>query len=384
MNFSILHIITRLDRGGTVDVLISLARAANKRGNRVKIITGLTDDGVEISKKNSDLDIIFVKNLKREIDPISDIVAFFKILYLIFKNKPTIVHTHTSKAGMLGRVGAKLANVPIIVHTPHGHVFYGYFSKLKSKLIIGIEKYLTPFADVLIGISEGEINETIDFGVATRKKFELIRTGIFFPECFFVNSISREKERKKFNLKENDIALAFIGRLELIKGIDILIDAFIDISQKNRELKLIVVGDGSLYESSREKIEYNNLSHRVIFTGWRDDIWNILKAIDISVIPSRMEGMGKSAIESIFMKRVVVASSVGGLKTIIEEEKFGILVSKLNRENLSKKIMEMVDKLPEYNEKNIDQVSIRKKYDNRYMVERTFNLYRKLLIKKVK
>ena len=153
MKPSIAYIITRLDRGGTTGVITSLALDGVKREYTPFVICGDTQNGREIAKKYMDIEFYFVKELVREISPLRDIVALVKVMKILKRKMPDIVHTHTSKGGAIGRIAAYLVDIPIVIHTPHGHVFEGYFSKLKSSIFIIIERNIAKITDVLVGIS---------------------------------------------------------------------------------------------------------------------------------------------------------------------------------------------------------------------------------------
>ncbi len=337
---SIIHIITRLDKGGTVGVILPLAEQSLKLGVPVKIITGDTQDGREIAAKFPHLDIVFVRELVRQISPFKDVIALIKIIKIIYDSEYKIVHTHTSKAGVLGRIAAKFLNVPVIVHTPHGHVFHGYFPYGLSRLITNIEIKLASFADALIGISTGEIEETLSYGVGETNKFRLVKSGIEFPCEKDILEFDNTELKNKLGIKSGEKIIGYMGRLDEVKGIDILIKAFAELDYEKDNLKLLVCGDGSMMYDCKLMCEVLNIKNRVIFTGWIDNIWNYYSLMDIFVIPSRMEGMGKSAIEAIYSGVPVVANDVGGLNSIMNETSYGILTTPLNE----KKIAEGIEK----------------------------------------
>ena len=177
----IAHVITRMDWGGSPDIVRILCQNLPKDIYEPWLITGETKHP---SKKTEDFfkqckdRIICIPALRRDIEPLNDLTTFFKLYVLFLKHRFDIVHTHTAKAGFLGRIAAKLAGVRKVVHTPHGHNFYGYFNPLASKIVVVLEKFADYFTDKIIALTELEKRDLIDYGVSNKEKIVVVKSGL--------------------------------------------------------------------------------------------------------------------------------------------------------------------------------------------------------------
>lgn len=312
MPAAILHIITRLDRGGTVGAVLPLLDAARARGHRVRLIAGDTPDGRMVAAARPDLDIAFLPGLRREIHPPRDLAALLALAREIRRFRPALVHTHTSKAGALGRIAARLLGVPAVVHSAHGHVFRGYFHPLASRLVVAVERALAPLADRLIGVSRGEIEETLAAGIGTRGRFRLVPSGVAAPPP----GLSRAAARARFGMPPEARVVAFVGRLEPVKGPDLLVEAFETLAPRLPDLRLLLCGDGALAAGLKRRLAGRGLETRAAFAGWLDPPWDAFACADAFAAPSRMEGLGKAAIEALLCGLPVACAAVGGLATL--------------------------------------------------------------------
>ena len=185
---TILHIITRLDMGGSAQNTLLNCQELSDKYEMVLVYglsheSGMSDlekkiveDGVEKAKKNG-VKVIALPSMVRSIRPIKDFKALLALVWLLFKEKPDIVHTHSSKAGILGRVAAKITFVPNIIHTPHGHVFYGHFGAFASKIFFWLERLFAAITDCLVALTNGELQDYIDFSVYPKEKLFEIHSG---------------------------------------------------------------------------------------------------------------------------------------------------------------------------------------------------------------
>ena len=184
----ILHIITRLDMGGSAQNTLLTCKELSGKYETILVhglshesgMSGLEkkilEDGVEKAKKNG-VKVIALPSMVRSVRPIKDFKALLSLMWLIFKEKPDIVHTHSSKAGILGRVAAKITFVPNIIHTPHGHVFYGHFGAFASKIFFWLERLFAAITDCLVALTNGELQDYIDFSVYPKEKLFKIHSG---------------------------------------------------------------------------------------------------------------------------------------------------------------------------------------------------------------
>ncbi len=312
----ILHIITRLDPGGSSSICLDMVDGLRKKGFDVSLACGRT-------KGDIPPDAIRIGNLRREVSPVRDFLAFFEIFLILKKLKPEILHLHSSKAGLLGRLAGRLSGVPVIFYQPHGNVFYGYFGKFKHFLIWFSEKLAASLADKIIALTEVGKNEFLKFGIARKEKFAVLHNGI--PAMTKMPLPPKDEILKKLKIPSGKKYLTVVGRLEPVKGHGVFLDAFSRISQKFPQAVALLAGDGSLRKFLEKHCEKQELREKVFFLGFRDDIDEIISVSDVLVLPSLNEGFGIAILEAYRQKVPVVASAVGGLPEVVKDGETGIL-----------------------------------------------------------
>jgi len=263
--------------------------------------------------------------LVRRISPACDIMALYHLIRIIKKDKPDLVHTHTSKAGILGRLAAKIADVPCIVHTPHGHVFYGHFGPLLSKLFIGLEKIFSFVTHRIISLTDGEKEDYIKLALCPPEKLSRIHSGVDIGK--FKQAPVRVSEKKhSLGLPQKRLVVGFVGWLLPIKGPMHLLKAMEDVWQEYDDPVLVFLGKGDLDAELRAEALKTGSNGRVHFLGWRDDIDEIMPIFDILVLPSLNEGMGRVLVEAMAAGKPIVASNVGGIPDLVQHGINGLLV----------------------------------------------------------
>ncbi len=375
MKKKIVHIITRLDKGGSSENVLATCeyfyfkKLPVKRNYEIVLIYG-GEKKFEFGFKS-----YYIKELQRNIFPFKDFVAFIKIFNIIKKEKPDIVHTHTSKAGILGRWAAYFLNLKLkikneklikIVHTPHGHIFYGYYGKIITAIFIFIEKITAKITNRLIALTDGEKNESLAFDVGEPKQWVVIPSGIGLSSELIVHSLELEINSKKlptsnsglwtpdFELRtqlgipQDATVVGTVARLESVKGIKYLIDAIkIIISSPNPYLLtptyFLIVGDGSERKMLEKMVEEYGLKDKVIFTGMREDVLELISIMDIYVQPSLNEGMGKTIVIASMLGKPIVATKVQGIPSVIIDGETGVLVEPKNALQLSKAILMLIN-----------------------------------------
>ena len=285
---------------------------------------------------------ICVPTLIRRISPIQDLKAFFTLFRILLKEKPSIVHTHTSKAGILGRLAAKIVRVPKIVHTPHGNVFYGHFGFLLSRFSLWIEKFFSKFTDRMVALTDGEMDDYIKLSVCPPEKLLKIHSGVDFTQFKLTNSNNVEK-RRSLGLSPHDMVIGFVGWLLPIKGPEYLIKAMEYVWPEYPETSLVFVGKGDLDVNLRAQALEVSANGRVKFLGWRDDINEIMPVFDMLVLPSLNEGMGRVLVEAMAAGKPVVASRVGGIPDLVQHGETGYLVPPADEKALADSIKKLLD-----------------------------------------
>lgn len=403
MKYRVLHIITRQDKGGSAENTLLTVLGLNKEKYDVTLIKGSTLEsdmsGEERSANEKDLkraedsgvNIITVDELVRRISPLNDLKAFIKLFSIIKKGKYHIIHTHTSKAGILGRWAAwlcrfgKLTKTPVIIHTPHGHIFYGYYGKFVTWIFKIIERITGLITDRIITLTDKEKQEHIDFKIAPPEKFVTIHSGVEIKRFLEITPEDTKGIKKELNISDGYLVVGTVGRLVEVKGHKYFIQAAHKIInslqssvlslQSYKGIKFIIVGDGPLMSDLKNEANSLGILDSVIFTGWRNDVPAIISAFDIFVLPSLNEGMGKVLVEAMLLRKPIVASSVGGIPDLIRDGENGILINSASSNELAEAILELLKSEEKRKKMGEKGRVIAEFYSDRKMVEKIEGLY---------
>ncbi|OYW18397.1 MAG: hypothetical protein B7Z54_06150 [Sphingobacteriales bacterium 12-47-4] len=296
-----------------------------------------------------------VTEMKRAISFNDDWKAYQKLKKIIREFKPDIVHTHAAKSGALGRLAARNCQVPVIVHTFHGHVFHSYFNPLKTNFFIRAERYLARFTDGIVAISEKQRHELVDeFKIAPANKFHIIPLGLDLDPFVVDQDLKRRKFRDEFQLAEDTVAIGIIGRLVPIKNHGLFIKALKKVlTRSSKPVKAFIIGDGESREPimtmAREAgIPFvapgeKNPEAPLVFTSWRMDVDVVCAGLDIICLTSLNEGTPVSLIEAQAAGRPIVSTRVGGIADVVLEGKTALLADLGNEDAFSDQLVEMVD-----------------------------------------
>ncbi len=281
--------------------------------------------------------------LTREVHPVKDFLALQQLVRLFRQFRPSIVHTHTSKAGVLGRIAAMLTGVPVIIHTPHGHVFYGHFGPLTSWVFLSTERWLAKWTTRLIGLTESERLEHLERGVGTAEAFDVAPSGIDL-EPFRSWVGVRGHRPSGFSCQPDALVVGSVGWLTSVKGHKILLEAVGRLRTRFPQLHILMVGRGELEGELRALGHHLGLEGTLTFLGERQDVPECLAAMDIFVLPSLNEGMGRALIEAMAAGRPVIASEVGGIPAVVRHRETGVLVRPGNIEDLEHALLEYIQR----------------------------------------
>ena len=254
-----------------------------------------------------------------------DLVALAKLTALTRRLRPHVVHTHTAKAGFLGRLAARAAGVPVILHTYHGHVLSGYYSQAKTRALQLMERGLAHLSDQLIAVSDRVRDDLVQFGVAPAERFRVVPLGLDLAPLFDV-SAQRGVLRRELGVALDAPLVGIVGRLFPIKNHALFLDAAARLLAEQPDARFVIVGDGALRGELEARAEQPDLAGRVYFTGWRHDLATIYADLDVLAVSSRNEGTPVSAIEAMAAGCAVVATRVGGLPDLIADGRTGTLV----------------------------------------------------------
>jgi len=259
-----------------------------------------------------------IAHLGPRVAPLADLRALAELVRQLRRIKPDIVHTHTAKAGALGRLAALAVRPrPIIVHTYHGHVLEGYFGRPLTAAYRLVERLLARISDRLVAVSAQTADDLVRLGVAPRERFTVIPIGLELERLLELSPEPDREARASLGIGPGDIVLAFVGRLVPIKRLDVLLRALALALPEAPALRLLVVGDGELREQHEALARTLGIADRVCFLGFRFDLDRIVGATDIAVLSSDNEGTPVALIEAGAAARPSVATDVGGVAEIV-------------------------------------------------------------------
>jgi glycosyltransferase involved in cell wall biosynthesis len=317
----VMRIIARMNVGGPAVQVSGLMRGFNAQVFEHELVTGFcaADEADYLEKVATDVKAIRIDGLGRSIKPRADLTALFAIIKEIRRFKPDVIHTHTAKAGVVGRIASILSgHKSIRVHTFHGHLLNGYFGAGKTKLVILVEKFLALFTNQLLAVGTKVMDDLLAVGIGNQNKFGVMPPGLQLAEV-----PSRAAARKELGLNENANYCAFIGRITQIKRPDRFLDVVAEIKSRGIDLHFIVAGAGELFEYCQNRVSAENLP--VTFLGWREDIEVVLAAADFVLLTSDNEGTPLSLIQAGMVGIPVVATNVGSTNEIVVNSETGLL-----------------------------------------------------------
>jgi len=320
---NILYVITKLELGGAQKQLLSLIRELDKERFRPFLFTA--EEGLLIPEALSINGLTLIKSrcLERAINPLKDIPVLLELCRLIKNNKIDIVHTHSSKAGILGRWAARLAKVGAILHTVHGWSFHDYQSKLKRRFFVWLEQLSAKFTDRIIVVSHHDREKGLRNHIGEKNKYLLIRYGIDYREF---SNIKEQNLRKELGISASDLVVGMIACLKPQKSPQDFIKLADLVRQTVPGVKFLLIGDGILRNKAERLIAKLNLQDAVILTGWRRDIPQILSVLDVFTLNSLWEGLPVTVLEAMAAARPVVVTHTGAVQEVIVDGETGFLV----------------------------------------------------------
>lgn len=271
------------------------------------------------------INFMAIKHFVRAVSPFNDLTALWELVRLMRKQRYDVVHTHNSKAGILGRIAAKCSGVPIVIHTMHSCVFrYPNLNKIQRRFYLILEKFAALLTDKIVTISRSLEEEFINAGVAPAGKFVTIYSGIDIEK--FRRVFDAGRKRKEFGIKPDELVVGTVARLAPGKGHKIFLQAASRVVQDVSNVKFMIVGDGPLREELVGISKELRIYEKCVFTDFRRDVEQIVSIFDVSVLASFYEGMGRVLLEAQALGRPVVATKVGGIPDIVNDGVTGILV----------------------------------------------------------
>ena len=317
----VVQIIARMNVGGPAVIVADLMRSIDSSKVEQVLITGYcdSDEADYLETVATDIQATRIAGLGRSVSVVSDVRAFFALVAMIKKIAPDVIHTHTAKAGVLGRLAAILAGRSAKrVHTFHGHLLKGYFGKSKTQLVVFVEKFLAVITFRLIAIGNSVKKDLVDAKIGKDSKYEVI-----FPGLQPLNTYAKEEAKKSLGLESDKTYLVFVGRLTQIKRPDRLLEIarYLKVNQPNSQI--LIAGAGELLETIEGVSASEGLP--MTFLGWRSDIDLILSAGDIAILCSDNEGIPLTLIQASQAGLPIVSTDVGSVSDIVIDGVTGFL-----------------------------------------------------------
>jgi glycosyltransferase involved in cell wall biosynthesis len=382
----IVRVIARLNVGGPALHVAYLTAGLATRGYDTTLVAGSLTHGEESMASvalQRGARVETLEDLHREISPLRDARAILRLARVIRRERPAILHTHTAKAGAVGRIAALLAGdarPPIIVHTFHGHVLRGYFNPLTSLAFRLLERWLAGITTVLVAVSPEVRDDLVRLNVAPASKFAVIRLGIQLDERVDADAGARLETRRLLGVTPDAFVVGWVGRMTAVKRTDDVLQAMQKLVESGVDAYLLLVGDGPDRDHLESYAHELGITRRCLFLGYQDDVARFYSAIDAVLLPSANEGTPVSVIEGLAASRPAVATRVGGVPDVVREGVDGFLVEVGDADALADRLGRLA-RDPEQRARM--GASGRERVITRYAVERLVDdvdtLYRTLL-----
>jgi glycosyltransferase involved in cell wall biosynthesis len=371
----VMRIIARMNVGGPAVQVSGLVRGINSVDFDHRLYTGFcTDDEADyLDMVATDVKAVRIEGFGRRVSMIDDIKAFVTLVKEIRNFKPHVIHTHTAKAGFLGRIASMVSLEPSIrVHTFHGHLLNGYFGPFKRAFVVLAEKSLAMFTVQLLAVGDKVRLDLLAAGIGNSKRFGLVPPGLEIGKL-----PNKVISQEFFGLNTSKLQCAFIGRVTRIKRPDRFLDVVSEIKNRGVAIEFFIAGDGELLETCRERISIECLPVKIL--GWQSDIESVLSAADMVVLTSDNEGTPLSLIQAGMIGLPVVTTRVGSVPEVVLDGKTGIVT------NLDvQEIADALEKLASSNELRTRlgtaaQVFTLANFGVRQLVNNHEDLYKRLL-----
>ncbi len=343
----VLRVIARLNVGGPALHVAYLTAGLAPRGYDTTLVAGTIARGEESMAFVADAHNVHVEtlgDLHREISPIRDLRAIVQLAQLIRRERPTILHTHTAKAGAVGRIAALLARgarPPIVIHTFHGHVLRGYFGRVKTFGFRTLERWLARTSTALVAVSPEVRDDLVALGVAPASKFTVVRLGIDLPRRVDNDAAQRREARRQMGLRDEAFVVGWVGRMTAVKRTELVVRALQDLVARNVDAFVVLVGDGPDRDQLERYAHELGVIKRCLFLGYQEDVARFYDAIDVLVLPSINEGTPVSVIEALAARRPAVATRVGGVPDVVRDGIDGFLVDADDVDALATRLAEL-------------------------------------------
>jgi glycosyltransferase involved in cell wall biosynthesis len=317
----VLRIVARMNVGGPALQVVGLTRGLDPGRFESRLLTGYVGPGEAdyLELRAPDVPVHRVVGLGRSPNVLGDVRALAAIGREIARFGPDIVHTHTAKAGALGRLAARWRRVPITVHTFHGHLLHGYFSPRTTKMVVHAERGLARMTTQLVAVGSRVRDDLVDASIGRADQYEVVAPGVALPP-----PPTRAEARSMLGLPAQGPVVAFVARLTNVKRPDRLVEVSRRVAVSHPEVTFAIAGEGELLDATRKQAA--DLGANVRFLGWRRDVETVYAAADLVLLTSDNEGMPVSLIEAATVGRPAVTTAVGSAGEVVDDGVTGFVV----------------------------------------------------------
>lgn len=367
-----LHVVGDSKFGGGSIIVLRLAEAARQRGWGVHVLA--TDPVFVQALWNAGVEVVDLNVIWREINPVRDTVGCYRLYRFLRHNRYDVVHTHTSKAGFVGRLAACQARIPVVIHTVHGFAFHEQSRPLALKSYALLERLASHWCDRIVTVSEFHRKWALDLGIGNEQKVVAIPNGI--AESRVSPSKSAADIRSELGLQSDNAAILATGRLAPQKGFEYLIQAAaILCTRYSRPFRILLAGEGPMRPLLQAQARKLGVADRVVFLGFRSDVGDLLAAADLVVLPSLREGLSIALLEAMAAGKAIVTTTIGSNREVVQHGATALLVPSKDPDALAEAITQLMQNAELRHRLG---VAARERYREHYTEERMVQAYMQL------
>ena len=333
----LLHVIGNSRFGGAAPIILGLADLASAEGWQVDILT--TDPLFQEAVRQRGLGLVNLDVIRRDIRPLWDLGGLLRLRDFLRRRSYQIVHTHTSKGGFVGRLAARLADVPVIVHTVHGFAFHERSPMLVRLFYSKLERMAARWCDRIVSVSEFHRRVALDMRICHSRQIVAIPNGV--AAIVRNTEIAPEELHRRLGADEGELLILSMARLAEDKGLEYLIEAAALLKRTELRFRVLIAGEGPVRGHLEQLARNLNVTDRVIFLGFREDVGDLLAAADLVVLPSLREGLSLALLEAMAAGKPIIAASIGSHVEVASHAEIARLVPPADAQALSQAISQV-------------------------------------------
>jgi glycosyltransferase involved in cell wall biosynthesis len=336
----VFHVITKLELGGAQEVTLMILERLPRDLYQLALVTGPEGLLVERATNMADIRKFWLDSLVREVRPVKDLLSFLKLWSLFRRERPNVVHTHSSKAGILGRWAARLAGVPVIFHTVHGFSFHDYQSPAVRGIYVWLERVTTKITTKTVVVSYANAEKGEKSGVFSRKDWILCRDAI--PVSRFLAAGKRRTKLADWGIDPQKVVVGMVACFKPQKSPVDFIDVAARVLQECKNVHFVMAGDGELRSAIENRIGEHGIAANVTLLGWQQDMPELYRNLDVVVLTSLWEGLPCVFSEAMASELPIVATNVDGAREAINDGENGYLHQPHDIEGMAHSVIELV------------------------------------------